>query len=157
MSKHISIARHKARELALQAIYQWQYGQGDISEIATQFSRNNDFSRVDEAYFIELLYQTLKHLVEVDSHLEKVVERPFHELTPVELAILRIAVYEFIYRQDVPFKVVINEAVQITKTFGAQDGFVNGVLNKLAQDLRSVEFSTHLERLAMKHKDEGCP
>lgn len=141
MSKPRSLSRHRARELALQAIYQWQYTQDDTKEIELQFHEDNDMSKIDTDYFSELLHKIPKHLPEIDQHIEKVIDRPFHDLNPVELAILRIAIYEFIYRPDVPYKVIINEALQITKTFGAVDGFkyVNGVLDALAKDLRSLE------------------
>lgn len=156
MSKQKSITRHKARELALQAIYQWQYTQDATTEIELQFHEDNDMSEVDSIYFGELLHQIPRHLLEIDAHIEKVIDRPFYELNPVELAILRIAIYELIYRQDVPYKVVINEALQVTKTFGAEEGFkyVNGVLDKLAKELRALEIEVNRKKQLGREKKE---
>lgn len=143
MKKNKTTARHKARELALQAIYQWQLTSDSLLDIELQFHEDNDMSKVDTDYFSELLHKIPKHLTEIDSHIEKVLDRPFQDLNPVELAVIRIAVYELIYRGDVPYKVIINEALQITKTFGASEGFkyVNGVLDKIAKELRPLEVS----------------
>lgn len=148
MSKQKSIARHKARECALQAIYQWQYTQDSPTEIELQFHEEYDLSKIDTIYFSELLQQIPRKILEIDQHIEKALDRPFHDLNPVELAVLRLAVYEMLYRQDVPYKVIINEALQITKTFGAQEGFkyVNGVLDTLAKQLRGLEVSLHKEK-----------
>lgn len=152
MSKQKSIARHKARECALQAIYQWQYTQDSPTEIELQFHEEYDLSKIDTIYFSELLQQIPKKIVEIDQQIEKALDRPFHDLNPVELAVLRLAVYEMLYRQDVPYKVIINEALQITKTFGAQEGFkyVNGVLDTLAKQLRGLEVSLHKEKTQNK-------
>lgn len=145
MSKQKSAARHRARECALQAIYQWQYTQDSPTEIELQFHEDYDLSKVDTEYFSELVQQIPKKLTQIDSIIDEGLDRPFHDLTPVEIAVLRIAVYELKFRADVPYKVIINEALQITKTFGAQDGFkyVNGVLDTLAKNLRSLEVSLH--------------
>lgn len=150
MSKQKSIARHKARELALQAIYQWQFTQDSATDIELQFHEDNDMSPVDTDYFSELLHNIPKNINQIDEHIESVIDRPFQELNPVELAVLRIAIYELIYRQDVPYKVVINEALQITKTFGASEGFkyVNGVLDKIAKTLRPLEVSLNRTKQA---------
>lgn len=143
MSKQKALARHKAREIALQAIYQWQFTQDSPTEIELQFHVENDMATIDGPYFSELVHNIPKHVNEIDSNIEKVLDRPFQELNPVEVAVMRIAVYEFLFRSDVPYKVVINEALQITKTFGSTEGFryVNGVLDALAKDLRPLESS----------------
>ncbi len=145
MNRQKSITRHKAREYALQAIYQWQYTQDPPTEIELQFHEDYDFSKVDTEYFSELVHKIPQQLTEIDAVIDQGLDRPFHELNPVELAVLRIAVYELMFRHDVPYKVIINEALQITKTFGSQDGFkyVNGVLDTLAKNLRSLEVSLH--------------
>lgn len=145
MSKSKTNARHKARELALQAIYQWQYTQDSLTEIEVQFHQDNDMSKVDVDYFSELLHKVPANLTEIDNHIEEAIDRGFHELNPIELAVLRIAVYELIYRTDVPYKVIINEALQITKTFGSTEGFkyVNGVLDTLAKKVRGLEVAAH--------------
>lgn len=155
MSKQKNSERHKAREYALQAIYQWQYTQDSPTDIELQFHEDYDLSKVDTDYFSEMLHQIPKKLTEIDDTIEKVLDRPFHDLNPVELAVLRIAVYELLYRQDIPYKVIINEALQITKTFGAQEGFkyVNGVLDTLAKDIRGLEVSLHQNKSSSKKSD----
>lgn len=155
MSKQKSLARHKARELALQAIYQWQYTQASATDIELEFHEDNDMSQIDAAYFSELLHKVPNLVQEIDGHLTKVIDRPFTDLNPVEVAILRIAVYEMLYRQDVPYKVIINEALQIAKRFGAQDGFkyVNGVLDAVSKDIRGLEVSLHQAKKAKLDKE----
>lgn len=154
MSKLKIITRHKARQLALQAIYQWQFTQDPITEIEVQFHQDNDMSKVDVDYFTELLHKIPLCLPEIDSHIEQAIDRPFQELNPVELAVLRIAIYELLHRSDIPYKVVINEALQITKTFGAAEGFkyVNGVLDSLAKNIRQLEVSLHRAKQAGESK-----
>jgi transcription antitermination protein NusB len=143
-------SRHKARELALQAIFQWQFTQDAITEIASQFHEDNDMSKVDVDYFAELLHGVPKNIEQIDELVKKVIDRPLLEINPVELAVLRIAIYELLYRQDVPYKVIINEALQVTKTFGATEGFkyVNGILDTLAKELRPLEVS-------LNHKEDS--
>lgn len=146
MSKNSkTLPRHKAREFVLQAIYQWQATKDSTTEIEMQFHSYKDMSKIDLTYFTELLHQIPKQILTIDSHIEKVLDRPFHDLNPVELAVLRMAVYELLFKQDIPYKVIINEALQITKKFGAADGFkyVNGVLDALAKELRALEVSVH--------------
>jgi transcription antitermination protein NusB len=152
MNKQRPIARHKARELALQGIYQWQFTQDSLTDIELQFHEDNDMSKVDTDYFSELLHQIPQNVTTIDEHLEKAIDRPFRDLNPVELAVLRIAIYELLFRQDVPYKVIINEALQITKTFGAADGFkyVNGVLDTLSKELRCLEVCAHHSKKAQK-------
>lgn len=155
MNKQKVITRHKAREYAMQAIYQWQFTQDSPTEIELQFHEDYNLEKVDVDYFSELLHQIPKKLTEIDESIDKVLDRPFQDLNPVEVAVLRIAVYELMFRHDVPYKVVINEALQITKTFGAQEGFkyVNGVLDTLAKNLRALEVD--LQRVAKKPQKEN--
>ncbi len=149
-------ARHKAREFALQAIYQWQLTQGPLADIELQFHEDNDMSTVDSDYFSELIHQIPKNLKTIDDHLDKVLDRPFQDLNPIELAVLRMATYELLFRFDVPYKVIINEALQITKTFGSVEGFkyVNGVLDAAAKQLRSQEVLSHQSNQAKKKPPE---
>jgi transcription antitermination protein NusB len=141
MSKHR--ARHKARQYAVQAIYQWQFTQAPLTEIELQFHEDNDMAKIDSDYFSKLLHGVPKHITEINDLIKEAIDRPFHDLNPVELAVLRVAIYELIYRQDVPYKVVINEALQVNKIFGASEGFkyVNGVLDALVKKLRPLEIS----------------
>lgn len=136
-------ARRKARSLALQALYSWHMADQPLSDIEAQFRTDNDFSKVDSAYFHELLTGVPRNLDELDNQLGAVLDRDIKELDPVELAILRIGVYELLKRIDVPYRVVINEAIEMAKSFGATDGhkYVNGILDKLAPRLRKAEVS----------------
>ncbi|MEH6389911.1 MULTISPECIES: transcription antitermination factor NusB [Pseudomonas] len=134
-------ARRKARSMAVQALYSWQIAGMPLSDIEAQFRTDNDFSKVDGAYFHELLTGVPRNLTELDGYLDSVLDRPVKDIDPIELAVLRIGVYELSKRIDVPYKVVINEGIEMAKIFGATDGhkYVNGILDKLAPRLRSVE------------------
>ena len=133
--------RKKARRYAVQGIYQWHMSGSAIAEIELQFLETINQKKVDIEYFRDILVNTLTSIVEIDELLSPYFERGIEEVNPVELAILRLACYELKLRLDVPFKVVINEAVDIAKTFGAAEGhkFVNGILDKLARKIRSSE------------------
>jgi len=134
-------ARGKARRLAMQALYQWQMTADDIDGIEQQFMEENDMKSVDQEYFSELLLGVLTEITLIDTELEKHMPRKIGAVDPVERAILRIAVYEFIKRPDVPYRVVLNEAVVLTKKFCAEKShtFVNAVLDKVARDTRAHE------------------
>jgi N utilization substance protein B len=134
--------RRQARHYAVQALYQWHMSGNALNVIDAQFRTDFDFSATDTEYFHELLHEVPLRIEEINEHLAPcMVERAVDELGPVELAILRMAMYELIARIDVPYKVVINEAVALAKKFGATDShkFVNGVLDRAAQTLRQVE------------------
>jgi len=137
----MSKARHKARSRAVQAIYDWQVSGNDVREVEEYFLTEQNMKKTDLDYFSELLHGIPGHLSELDGHLAPILDRPLEEVDPVEKAILRIGVYEFVHRMDVPYRVVINEAVELAKDFGAEDGhkYVNSVLDKLAAKLRSLE------------------
>lgn len=134
-------ARSRSRRLAMQALYQWQLTRQDIGQINAQFLTCQDMSQADVAYFQELLQQTPLRMDAIDAALTPYLDRPMSQLDPVERAILWIAGYELLYRIDVPYRVVINEAVELAKTFGAEQGhrFVNGVLDKAARVVRAEE------------------
>jgi N utilization substance protein B len=146
MSDNTSLAkaRGKARRLAMQALYQWQMTADDIDGIEQQFMEENDMKSVDQEYFSELLLGVLKDITLIDTELEKHMPRKISAVDPVERAILRIAVYEFIKRPDVPYRVVLNEAVVLTKKFCAEKShtFVNAVLDKVARDTRTHEIAS---------------
>ncbi|MEK9766382.1 MAG: transcription antitermination factor NusB [Thalassolituus sp.] len=134
-------ARRKARRFAVQALYQWQLAGSSLSEIEAEFRTDNDMSKVDLEYFHDILHGVPKEKGRLDDKISPFLDRRIDELTPVELAILRLGAFEMCHRIDIPYKVVINEAVELAKTFGATDGhkYVNGVLDKLAQRERMVE------------------
>jgi N utilization substance protein B len=133
--------RKKARRYAVQGIYQWQLSGTAIKDIEMQFLESINSKKVDVLYFQDVLVNTLITILEIDDQLTPIINRPIEEVNPVELAILRLACYELMARVDVPYKVVINEALELTKTFGASEGhkFVNGILDKLAKELRKTE------------------
>jgi len=143
MSDNTSLAkaRGKARRLAMQAMYQWQMTADDIEGIEQQFIEENDMKHVDQEYFSELLLGVLTEISVIDAELEKHMSRTINAVDPVERAILRIATYEFIKRLDVPYRVVLNEAVILSKKFCAEKShtFVNAVLDKVARDTRKQE------------------
>lgn len=138
----IATQRKRSRNLLVQALYQWQLAGADINRIEAEFHSDNDMSRVDAEYFSELLHGIPGRLDTVDAAFEPFLDRKLTELDPVSLAILRLSTYEFLYRIDVPYKVVINEGVNLTKSFGPTDAhkYVNGVLDKVAGRTRTAEF-----------------
>uniref|UniRef100_UPI003519E637 transcription antitermination factor NusB n=1 Tax=Aquipseudomonas alcaligenes TaxID=43263 RepID=UPI003519E637 len=133
--------RRVARSLAMQALYQWHMAGQSLNEIEAQFRVDNDFSGVDGAYFHDILTGVARQKTELDASFAPFLSIPLEELDPVELAILRLSAWELTSRVDVPYKVVINEGIELAKVFGATDGhkFVNGVLDKLAPVLRAAE------------------
>ncbi|APQ12151.1 antitermination protein NusB [Pseudomonas oryzihabitans] len=134
-------ARREARSLLVQALYQWHMAGQAINEIEAQFRVDNDFAKVDGAYFHEIIHGVPANKSEIDGLILPCLDRAMDEVDPVELAVLRLSCYELLKRIDVPYRVVINEGIELAKIFGATDGhkFVNGVLDKLAPTLRSAE------------------
>lgn len=137
----MSRARHNARRCALQAVYQWQVGGQDVTEIESQFLGEEDITRADAAFFGLLVHGVAAQAPALDEHLRPFLDRPVAELDPVELAILRIAAEELAHHPETPYRVVINEAVELAKGFGAEQShrYVNGVLDKVARVLRPAE------------------
>ncbi|MCR4509420.1 transcription antitermination factor NusB [Pseudomonas sp. 32.2.56] len=136
-----TLARRQARSLVMQALYSWHMAGQSLNEIEAQFRVDNDFSAVDGAYFHEILHGVPRQKSEIDGAFESLLDRPLDEIDPVELSILRLSTYELKNRIDIPYRVVINEGIELAKVFGATDGhkFVNGVLDKLAPRLRADE------------------
>lgn len=134
-------ARRKARRFAMQGLYQWQMTGTPVLEIEKQFLEENDMKKVDMIYFRELLRGVTTSLDTIEEKLSKYLDRKLNELDPVTEAILRLSTFELVQRIDIPYRVVINEAIELAKDFGSEDShrYVNGILDKLAQDLRSVE------------------
>ncbi len=134
-------ARHKARRFAMQGLYQWQMTGTSVSEIESQFLEENDMKKVDMDYFRELMSGVVNQVESLDEAFIAYADRKIKELDPVTLAILRIASFELKERVDIPYRVVINEAIELAKVFGSEDShrYVNGVLDKLAQDFRAPE------------------
>ena len=135
------VARHNARRYALQAMYQWQIAGTPIGEIEAEFLHYHIDKKLDLAYFKELIHGVPKHKHELDHEMQAFLGRGLHEIDPVELAVLRLAIYELMKRPDVPYRVIINEALKLTKKFGSVEGhkFVNGVLDRVAKKNRTQE------------------
>ena len=135
--------RHRARELALQGIYQWRITSGEVAKIEKQIQSEKNIGRFDKELFSKLLCGSLSRHSEIEAMIAPHLDRPLAELSPVEYAVLLLGSFELSQHMEVPYKVVINEAVELAKTFGGTDGhkFVNGVLDKLAPQLRASEFS----------------
>ncbi len=134
-------ARSRARRRALQALYAWQLSGSHMNAVIDQFRHEQDMEVADLEYFEDLLHGVEKHVDELDEALKPYIDREVAQIDPIERAALRLAAYELKYRPDVPYRVVINEAIEVTKRFGADHGhsYVNGVLDKLAAQLRVVE------------------
>lgn len=134
-------SRRRSREFALQGLYQWQLAGTDAPTIERQLSAAKGFDKTDRAYFTALLAGAINAAQRLEHELQPYLDRKCAELSPVERAILLIAAFELDSQPDVPYKVVINEAVELAKSYGGTDGFkyVNGVLDKLAADKRPRE------------------
>ena len=130
--------RRRARRRALQALYQWQLTGQEVDEILTQFREEQDFSNVDTELFATLLRKISKNQVEIDEKIEPFLDRPLKQLDVIEHVILSIGAYELLYSIEVPHQVVIDEAINLAKQFGAEQGhsFINGVLDKAARQWR---------------------
>ncbi len=135
------VHRTRARRRAMQALYAWQMSGGDAQQVIAQFAHEQAHEIADLEYFEDLVRGVMAHQAALDAGLLPHLDRRVDEVDPVERAALRIAAYEFRHRLDVPYRVVINEAIETVKRFGAEHGhtYVNGVLDKLAADWRGVE------------------
>lgn len=133
--------RRKARELAVQAVYSWQLSQNSVTDIEGNFLTDNSARRFDIAYFQQLLRGVTASVGSIDEAISPHVDRPLDDVDHVEKAILRVAIYELKDCQDVPYKVVINEAIELAKSFAADDShkFINGVLDKAVKLIRPEE------------------
>lgn len=127
------MARRQARQYALQAIYAWQLSNNTLSQVASHFLSVPGMQEADSAYFNDLLAGVVQSHATLDRQLQPHLARSLQELDPVEKAILRLALYELTEHQEVPYKVVINEAIELAKCFGAQEShkFINGVLDNI--------------------------
>jgi transcription antitermination protein NusB len=134
-------ARRKARRALVQAVYEWQMSANNVADIRAGFSEGEALKKADNQFFDELLNLVVRNASDLDASFVGLLDRPLEQINPVERAILRLASAEFIHRIDVPYLVVIDEYVELAKTFGAQDShkYINGVLDKLAKELRGIE------------------
>jgi len=141
MALSMKTSRRRSRELALQGLYQWQLAGTDAATIARELAEAKDFDKVDPEYFRTLLEGAIADASGLEQAIAPHLDRAFARLSPVERGILLLAGYELAHRPDVPYRAVINEAVELAKSYGGTDGYkyVNGVLDKLAQELRASE------------------
>jgi N utilization substance protein B len=137
----LAAERRKARHYGMQALYQWHMAGAALTDIEAEFRADYDFAHVDLEYFQALLHGVPAHLDELESAFGPLLDRKLEELDPIERTLLRMGTYELSERLDVPYKVVINEAVALAKKFGATDShkYINGVLDKAARQLRKAE------------------
>ena len=140
--------RQKARRLLAQALYSWDVGGTDLIDIEAEFHVDNNMKTVDTDLFHEVLFGVPKNLSEIDADYESYLDRQQNQLDPVSRAILRLSTYEMLYRIDVPYKVVINEGVNLAKTFGPTDAFkyINGILDRVAIEKRAIEVAANKSR-----------
>jgi|CXWL01.1.fsa_nt_gi N utilization substance protein B len=145
--KHKS-RRRIAREFVLQGIYQWRVAGGTANFIEQQLRESDEFVHVDEKHFTHVLQGVLQNTEELDQCIQPCLDRPLKELSPVEFAILLLSTFELIHHPEIPYRAIINEAIELARTYGGSDGYkyVNGVLDKLAIQLRAVEIEA--QRLA---------
>lgn len=144
----MSSPKSMARRSAVQALYQWQLTGYDLSEIERQFVEEHGLGKGELLYFQELLYNVPKALDVVDAALAEFTSRPIEQIDPVERAILRISTYELLQHPDIPYRVVVNEGINLAKEFGATQShkFVNGLLDKIARKYRAVESAARANR-----------
>ncbi|MFT3763142.1 MAG: transcription antitermination factor NusB [Pseudoxanthomonas sp.] len=135
------VLRARARRRALQAVYAWQVSGGNAQQVIAQFAHEQAHEVADLEYFEDLVRGVMQHRAQLDEALAPYLDRTVEEVDPVERAVLRIAAYELLHRIDVPYRVVINEAIETAKRFGAEHGhtYVNGVLDRAALEWRAAE------------------
>lgn len=132
-------ARRRSREFALQALYQWQLAGQSLADIEQQYAQAEGFAKADSALFSVILSGVLKHAEMLKEKLQPHLDRPWREVSPIEAAILLIGAFELTNLPDTPYRVIINEAIELAKSFGGTDGhkYVNGILDKFAVTVRA--------------------
>ena len=137
-------ARIKARRNTVQALYEWFMTGKNVSEVIAEFESNGQtLAKTDVEYFKLLIRGTTKHSMELDSRISSLIDRPVNELDAIERAILHIGCYELKYHLEIPWRIVVNESIELAKIFGAEQSYkyINGILDKVAKELRSIEIS----------------
>ncbi|MDG1821670.1 MAG: transcription antitermination factor NusB [Methylophilaceae bacterium] len=134
--------RRKSRELVLKAIYRCMINEGDLRQVLLDMKDDPDYLKADEPYFKQLLQGVNDNQAVLDTKITTFIDRALNELSPIEHAILRVSSYELVYDMSIPYRVAINEGVELAKTFGGAEGhkYINGVLDKLAESVRPHEF-----------------
>ena len=143
LRKNVAGKRSWARRCAAQALYEWQLTGQEPTQIAAQFLANQDLGKADPEYFRELVTEIPARVAEIDTVLAPFLDRPPAQVDPVECAILRIGGYELLQQPSITYRIILNEAIELAKMFGAEQGhrFVNGVLDKVARVVRPLEFN----------------
>jgi N utilization substance protein B len=139
----MSQGKTNARKCAVQALYQWQMSGESLTRIETYFLEEQYLKGAQKSYFTELFHGVPKDLTQIDEALAEYVDRPVDKIDPVERAILRIGAYELMHRLETPYKVIINEGVNLAKDFGAEGShkYINGILDKVSQKHRAAEIA----------------
>ncbi len=137
--------RHKARRYAVQALYHWQLTKDSADDVIAYMLPDINQNKTDMDYFSELVQQVIARQEQIDTALTPYLDRDLDTVDPVERGILRLATFELLEHQEIPYRVVINEAIEQCKTFGAEEGhkYINGVLDKAAEKIRAIEFKAH--------------
>lgn len=140
--------RRKSREIALKALYRHGMNASEIKQLRFDSLDDPDYNKADEEYFKHLLTGVIEHTVEIDAMVSQFIDRPLTELSPVEHAILRISGFELLFDVSIPYRVAINEGVELAKVYGGIDGhkYINGVLDKIAAQARPHEFGQHIKK-----------
>ena len=147
MSAHHAFSKHariRARRSAVQAMYQWEMTQASINDVIAEFvDERTELKKADTEYFCELLRGAAHNIADLNERIIPFLDRPLKDLDPVELAILHIGLYELLFRPELPWRVIVNESVELAKMFGAEQShkFINGVLDKIARKIRVHEIS----------------
>ena len=141
-------ARRRSREFALQGLYEWLVGRAGAEKVHAHMREQDEFDKCDSAHFDALLSGCISQSDQLEQRFAPHLDRPVAELSPVERSILMLGSYELLHCLDIPYRVAINEAVELAKVFGGTDGhkFVNGVLDRTAKDLRPAEVAAQRQR-----------
>ena len=134
-------SRHLARRAAVQALYQWDMTQKSRLEIEKHFLADDSLKKSDTEYFHELIREIPRLVEELDTNLSPNIDRDITQVDPIERAVLRLAAYELLHHTEIPYRVVLNEAIELSRTFGSENSyrFVNGILDKMGAEIRSIE------------------
>lgn len=137
-----SKSRRKSRELVLKAIYRGMMNESDLKVVLLDMQDDPDYRKADEPYFKQLLNGVIEQTDALDTEISSLADRKLAELSPIEHAILRVSTYELMFDISIPYRVVINEGVELAKIYGGTDGYkyINGVLDKMAAHTRKLEF-----------------
>jgi N utilization substance protein B len=137
--------RRKSREIVVKAVYRGMLNASELKLVLRDMAEDPDYNKADEAYFKQLLALVMDNMAALDEKITQFVDRQMSELSPIEHAILRVSGAELIYDMSIPYRVAINEGVELAKIYGGTDGhkYINGVLDKLAMDVRALEINAH--------------